>query len=102
MIRRPVLLLVMSGNSWTDSYIADVGLEAVQIDEGVDSCLSEGIHATRMIAGFVDMVDTDCVCSKLFHESCVSLALFGIDKRIVFNKLIGNTCGRKLSVCCLG
>ena len=90
-IHQPVVHLVVAWNCRTASYITDVGLEAVEINEAVDAHSSESVHAARVVASLVDMVDSDCVCSKLLHESCVSLALFGIDKRIVFDKLVGNT-----------
>ena len=78
------------------SYVADVGLEAVQIDEAIDPFSCECIHAPLVVGGFVDVVDSDCIRSELLHKVCITLALFGIDKRIVFDELVGNTCIRPL------
>jgi hypothetical protein len=82
------------------SYISNVRLEAVQIDEGVDTRTRKSIHAPGMIGGLVDVVDSDSICSELFHQIGITLALSSLDKRIVFDELVGDACHKLMSVSC--
>lgn len=77
------------------SHLSNVSWEGVHIDEEVYVVLCEDIHASSVICRRIDMVHSDCVDSQGLHQSCVARALCGIDKRIAFLKLIGNTCRKK-------
>jgi hypothetical protein len=74
------------------SYVSDIGLEAVQIDKGIDTAGREGIHTSSMISSAVDMIDTNGVGAELLHQSSITVALFSIDERIILDELISNTC----------
>ena len=73
------------------SYVSDVGLEAVQIDKYMDPIGCEGIHTPRVLGRLVDMVDSDGICTELVHQSRITLALFGVDERIIFDELVRDT-----------
>jgi hypothetical protein len=70
----------------------DVSLEAVHIDEDIDPCIGKYFHASTVVRERIDMIDSDGVGPKIFHQSSVKLALVRVDQRIVGNKLIGNAC----------
>lgn len=74
------------------SYEVDVSLETVQIHKEIDAVRREDIHATRVVGGFVDVIDSDSVCSQLLHQSSVTATLVDVHKRIIFDQLICDTC----------
>jgi hypothetical protein len=80
-------------------YIANIGLEAVQVHEKVDAMRGEGVHTSRVVGSLIDMIDPDSVGPKLLHKGGIAFALVNIDKRIVLNQLICNTCTSQSQQC---
>jgi hypothetical protein len=74
------------------TYEFDVGLKTVHVDKEIDSCIGKDSHTFRMIRKSIYMIDSDGVCTKVFHQSSVKLALIHIDQRVTGNELIGNAC----------
>lgn len=45
-----------------------------------------------MVSKWIDVVDSDSICAKFFHQRCIKLALVRVDQGIIGYKLIGNSC----------
>lgn len=73
------------------SYGKDVSSESIEVDQCVNSIIRESLHASIVIRGGIDMVDSDSVGSKLLHHFSISLALVSVDEGILGTKLISNT-----------
>lgn len=77
---------------WEPPHKANVRLEAVTVDKEIYPCFCKGTHATTVVRGSIDMVDTDGICAKFLHESGIELTLSGVHERVIFDQLVGNTC----------
>lgn len=69
----------------------DGGIEGIEIEPDVDSCIAESGHAAIVIGSWVDVVDADGVGTDGLHGLGVELTLVGVDERIVRGTLVCNT-----------
>ena len=70
----------------------DLGIESVQVDQGVDAGVLECAHAAVVVAGGLDVVDADRVGAEVGHQLGVAAALLRVDERVVLVELVRNAC----------
>jgi hypothetical protein len=72
-------------------YLINSRVESLQINKQIDSGILKGRHATVVISGGVDVVDSDCVGAQFLHQSGVQFALSSINERVIVGKLVGDS-----------
>ena len=72
------------------TYWIDVRWEVIKINEQVNAVVRKRLHAAIVVGGWIDVVNTDGVCTKLLHESGIELALLGVHQRIIRDELVSN------------
>ena len=72
----------------TLTYQLDVGLEAIHVHKKVYPCICESLHATGVICGGIDVVDTDGVGTEGLHEGGVCAALLYAHQGVIRDELV--------------
>ena len=73
-------------------YLLNLCSEGVQIHKQEYSSISKCRHAVRVVLGAVDMVNAYRVGTELLHQGSIELTLGVVDKRVIWEELIGNSC----------
>ena len=73
-------------------YLLNLSSEGIQIHKQVYPSISKCRHAVCVVLSAVDMVDAYCVGTELLHQGSIELTLAVVDKRVIWEELIGNSC----------
>ena len=84
-------LKLRDGSIHKPTYLVNLRVESVQVDEGVDTSIRKCIHTRFVICGWIDMVDSNCIGSQSLHEGSIKTTLCALRQGISFNKLIGDS-----------
>lgn len=68
------------GNS---THRKDISVKGIHVQHDVNASIVKGLHAFVVIRLCIDVVNTNGINAKLFHEVRIALALLGINKRIL-------------------
>ena len=68
----------------------DLRGEGVEVDQGVDACVRERVHAAFVVPGRIDVVDADRIGAEVRHLLGVTRALVGVDEGIMLIELVRN------------
>lgn len=72
-------------------YLVDLGVEGIQVDKQVDTCILKGTHTAAVVTSRVNMIYAYSIRSQLLHGGSIAFALALIEKRIGRDKLVGNS-----------
>lgn len=61
----------------------DISVKSVHVQHDINASIVKDLHAFIVTRLCIDVVDTNGINAKLFHEVRIALALLGINKRVL-------------------